>query len=113
MGAFDLPHGEFDLLLENSKGKEWKNVMFTDTIDKGMIADCVEMWSGNYKVLSARFNGIKVEIPTNYHWELRFKGEVLGKFKTRDEAKEEMYRRKALWRKDKSVKVGIPYFAQD
>ena len=114
MGLFDLPRGEFDLLLKGKDGKEnWKNVMFCDSFGTGEVADLVEMWSTNYTVLAARFNGRPVEIPTNYHWELRSKGESLGKYATREEAKAAMYERKALWRKDKTTKVGIPYFVKD
>lgn len=49
MGLFDLPRGEFDLLLKGKDGKEaWKNVMFCDSFDTGEVADLVEMWSTNY-----------------------------------------------------------------
>ena len=53
MSIFGLPTGEFDLLLKK-KGRgrhkeEWKNVMFTDFITQGEIAECVERCSENYK----------------------------------------------------------------
>ena len=113
MGAFDLPRGEFDLLLKDSKGEHWKNVMFADSFDEGEVADIVEMWSVNHKVLAARFNGRPVAIPTRYHWELRYKDEVFGSFKLREEAKEALYQRKAMWRKDKSTRVGCIYFVKE
>ena len=112
MGAFDLPRGEFELLLKKDGEAEWKSVMFTDYIDMGEIADAAEMWSKNYKVLAARYNGREVTIPTNYKWELRYKDEVFGEFKTRAEAVEEMNRRKIERRKDKTVRVGLPYFVK-
>lgn len=113
MGAFDLPSGEFDLLLKDRTGEHWESVMFTDSIDNAVIADCVEMWSENHTVLAARFNGRAVTIPTKYHWELRSKDEVFGKFATREEAKKAMYERKAMWRKDKVTRPGIPVFVKD
>ena len=114
MGAFDLPRGEFDLLLKDKTGAEnWKNVMFADSIYTEEVADLVEMWSVNYTVLAARFNGRPVAIPVKYHWELRYKDECFGKFATREECKNAMYERKAMWRKDKTIKVGLPVFVQD
>ena len=113
MGYFDLPTGEFDLLLKDGKGEQWKNVMFTDSINASEIAECVEEWSVYHKVLKARFNGREVAMPTHYHWELRHKEEAFGSFKTRKEAVEAMYQRKAMWRKDKTIKVGLPCFVTD
>lgn len=113
MGMFGLPTGEFDLLLKDGKGEHWKNVMFTDSLYEEDIADCVEIWSVNYKVLSARFNGRTVSIPTGYHWELRSKDEVFGIYKTRKEAKAAMDERKLLRYKDKSIKVGLPVYVKE
>ena len=120
MGYFDLLNGEFDLLMKkrgrgNSKA-EWKSVMMTDRLYPEEIADCVERWSKNYKVIAARFNGREVKIPEGYHWEVRFKDDVIGCYKTREEAKavtEE--RRMSNWGKPLSehIMIGTIVFVKD
>lgn len=110
MGYFDLPRGEFELLMDD---EGWKSVMLTDNLYKEEIAECVEMWSVKHKVLGARYNGKEVPIPTNYHWELRHKDELLGIYKLRKDAKEEADLRRREYRKDKSVKTGIIKFVED
>ena len=112
-GAFALPTGELDVQLKDGEKVYWKNVACTDWVDKGEIAETVEVWSRNHEVLAVRFNGRELQIPTNYHWELEYKGEVLGTFATRKDAVEEMNARKIERYKDKTVKVGIPKFVQD
>ena len=121
MGYFDLPTGEVELLLKK-KGRgrfkeEWKNVAMTDYIDYGNIAELVERWSKNYKVLGARYNGRNVTIPTEYHWEHRYKDDVYGVYKTRAEVVEAMEkRRQSNWKekdKTKRVPVGLPKFVKD
>lgn len=86
---------------------------FIDRLDKEVLADNVERWSKHHEVLAARYNGRPVMIPTNYHWELQHKGEVLGIFKTREEACEEMNKRKVARYEDKTIKVGLPKYVQD
>lgn len=119
MGAFDLPRGELELNLKPKnkdcyfKEEGWQSVMFTDGLDYETLVGCVEDWTGNYEVLGARYNGRTVTIPKKFHWELQHKGEVLGSFKSRAEAVETMRARKAEWRKDKTVKVGLPKFVLD
>ena len=113
MGAFDLPTGELELLLKDGKGEHWESVLFTDSLDDYDIADSVEEWSVNHSVLAARFNGRMVALPTAYHWELRHRDESFGKFPTRKECMDAMYKRKSMWRKDKTVKVGLPVFVKD
>ena len=120
MGYFDLPSGEFELLMKK-KGKgrfksEWKTVMFTDSLYPSEIADTVEMWSENYVVMSARFNGRKVLIPDNYHWEHRLGDKILGSYTKRAEAKKALEERKHLnFRKSKEerVRVGTIKFVKD
>ena len=113
MGAFDLPTGDFELLLKGKDGTNWQSVMFTDRLDYETIVGCVEDWNKNYEVLGARFNGRAVTIPEKFHWELRYKDEVFGSFKTRAEAVELMKERKAKQREDKTVKIGLPKFVLD
>lgn len=114
MAAFSLPTGDFELLFDDGNGKQWRSVMFTDSISLADIAQCVEEWSINHKVIGARYNGKKVPIPTKYHWDLRLKGEVLeGGFKTRAEAVEAMKKRREMQRTDKSIKAGFPAFIKD
>ena len=113
MGAFDLPTGELELLLKDSKGEHWESVAFTDSVDDYDIVDSVEDWSVNHTVLAARFNGKPVKIPDKYHWELRHRDECFGKFPTRNECVDAMHKRKSMWRKDKTVKVGLPVFVKD
>ena len=112
MGYFDLPRGELELQLKDGKGIHWESVCFTDRLDKETLAMCKEEWSERHEVLAARYNGKEVEIPTNYHWDLRHKDVVFGSYKTREEAVNAMHQRKSMWRKDKTVKIGLPYFAE-
>ena len=121
MGYFDLPTGEFELLLKKrGRGQhkeEWKSVMFTDGLRLEDVASCAEEWSKNYNVLGARYCGRKITIPTGYHWELRYKDNVYGVFKTRAEAAQMMQERKERnWAekiKENRVPVGIPVFVKD
>ena len=106
MGAFDLPTGDFQLLLKDAKGTKWTSVMFTDSLDRSEIAETVEDWSVNHEVLSARYNGREVVIPKKYHWELQLNGEVLGSYKTYKEARAEFDRRRIQYRKDKTTRPG-------
>lgn len=116
---FTLPRGEFDLYLKPRKGADcrseegWKNIMMTDRLEAGEIAESVEEWSKNYEVLGARYNGKEVTIPKNYHWELRSGSEAFGSFKTRKDALEEMHHRKVLRRQDKTIKTGLPVFVEE
>ena len=120
MGYFDLPTGCFELLLKK-KGRgqhkaEWKNVMMTDRLSPGDIADCFERWSQNYRVEGARYNGRAITPPTNYHWERRHFYEVLGRYATRAEAVaacDEV--RSANWKKPKTERLpcGTIDFVQD
>lgn len=120
MGYFDLPTGEFELLLKK-KGRgrfkeEWTSVMFTDRLNDESIADCVERWSENYKVMAARFNGRKVFIPHEYHWELVSKGDVLGEYSKRSDAKKAWDDRRMFnWGKPKEerIPVGVITFVED
>lgn len=121
MGYFDLPTGELELLLKK-KGRgrhkeEWRSVSFTDSLTKEELVSDVENWSKNYKVNSARYNGKVVDIPTNYHWEHRYKDTIFGVYKTRDEVVAEMNKRKEFnWSekdKTKKVPIGSPYFVMD
>ena len=113
MGYFDLPTGELELQLKDKNGVYWESVMFTDWIEQYEIAQTVERWSEHHEVLAARYNGKPVAIPTNYHWELVSKGEVLGSFATRKEAEKAREERKAKWVKDRTVKIGLPEFVKD
>ena len=120
MSIFGLPTGEFDLLLKKrGRGRhkeEWKNVMFTDFITQGEIAECVEDWSRNYKVVAARYNGKKIAIPTNYHWEHKYKDVVYGRYKTRAEVVAAMEIRKTEnYKKPVGEKqpIGTPVFVKD
>ena len=120
MGIFDLPTREFELLLKKKgrgqRKEEWKSVMFTDRLELAEIARCAEEWSRNYRVLGARYNGRNVAIPTDYHWELRYKDNVYGVFKTRAEAVQMMNERKEMnWAekiKENRIPVGIPVFVK-
>ena len=123
MGYFDLPTGDFELLLKK-KGRgnhkpEWQSVMFTDGLTREDIAECAERWGNNYKVMGARYNGREVTIPApgSYHWEHRFKDTVYGVYKTRSEAVAAMQKRKEFnWAekdKTKRIPVGLPYFVAD
>lgn len=117
MGYFDLPRGRVDLNLKPKKGGKydgWTNVMMTDVAEPESIASLVEDWSKGYTVLGARFNGRDVEIPKNYHWELRDRdGEVLAKHKTHAEAAEDAKDRRLKRRTDPTVKVGGVWFKYD
>lgn len=120
MGYFDMPRGRFDLLMKK-KGRgcykaEWKSVAITDSVIPEEIADRVEAWSKNYKVIAARFNGRELPIPTSYHWEHRIKGECIGKYVTREEAKSAVDKRKSEnWYKpkDEKIPVGSIVFVKD
>lgn len=123
MGYFDLPTGDFELLLKK-KGRgnrkaEWRSVMFTDYLDKEIIATCAEEWARNYKVAGARYNGREVNIPSpgSYHWEHRCRDSVYGVYKTRKEVVDAMQKRKEFnWSekdKTKRIPVGIPVFVAD
>ena len=115
MGAFSLPTGDFELLMKKGGSEpKWTSVMFTDALYNSEIADCVERWSVNNTVLGARYNGRAVTIPTNYHWELKFKGgEMTGHYTTRKEAEAAMKELKAKRRTDKTIRIGFPTFVQD
>lgn len=85
-----FPTNEVELLLKRrriSQKPYWKSVMLCGSLYAEDLADLAEDWSDHYEVLGARFNGKEVPIPTKYHWELRRKGEVLGRFTTRKEAR--------------------------
>lgn len=120
MGYFDLPRGQFDLLLKK-KGRgrhssKWECVMMTDSLYPEEIASCVEEWSQNYTVEGARYNGKSVIIPTKYHWELRTKDEVLNHYSTREEAvKARDERRTFNWGKpdESRIPVGTIYFVKE
>lgn len=126
MGYFDLPRGNFELLLKK-KGRgnhkaEWTSVMMTDRLYPGDVEECFEKWGINYKVIGARYNGREVKPLTRYHWEHRIinrkRGvdELLGKYKTRKEAEAAVDERKrANWSrpKDERVAIGTIVFAQD
>lgn len=126
MGYFDLPRGNFELLLKK-KGRgnhkaEWKSVRMTDRLYPGDVEECFEKWGINYKVMGARYNGKEVKPLTRYHWEhriiLRRRGvdELLGKYKTRKEAEAAVDERKrANWSrpKDERFAIGTIVFAQD
>lgn len=120
MAYFDLPTGNFELLLKkrgrgNHKA-EWRSVMFTDSLYNEEIASCAEEWSRNYIVVGAKYNGKDVDIPSpdSYHWEHRHKESLYGIYKTREEVLAAMQERKKFnWaEKDKSkrIPVGRPYF---
>ena len=118
MGFFDLPSGNFELLLSKngSRKQEWKSVMMTDRLYPEEIADCVEQWSKNYKVRGARHNGREVNIPTSYHWELRAKSDVIGSYPTREAAKEAADKRRMQnWgkRDEERIPIGAICFVQD
>ena len=113
MGMFDLPRGEFDLLLKDGKGTHWECVAFTDWINAEEIAMTVEEWSVNHEVLSARFNGKEVTIPKNYHWELVNGADVIGTFNVRKEAQAVWQERRTKYRKDKLEKPGIIKFVSE
>ena len=120
MGYFSLPTGNFELLLKK-KGRgahkaEWKSVMITDSLYQSEVAQCVEDWGRNYKVMGARFKGKAVKIPENYHWEVYTKTEVLGTYKKRADAKAVVDARKeANWHKPKEERVfaGAIRYVQD
>lgn len=85
-----FPSNEVELLLKNRRSSQkpyWKPVMLCGNLYAEDLADLVEDWSNHFKVLGARFNGKEVPLPTKYHWELRRKGEVLGRYSTRKEAR--------------------------
>ena len=117
MGLFDLPTGELELNLKpkrsNCKRNGWTSVAFTDRLYREEIASCVEVWSKDYKVTGARYNGKTIQIPKKYHWEVRNKEEIFGKFKTRAEAVEELNERRLASRRDASVKVGRLVFVEE
>ena len=113
MGHFDLPKGDFELLLGDNGKEEWQSVMMIDRLAKEDIASCVESWSERHKVLGARYNGKDVNIPSNYHWELQHNGETLGRFAKRKEAKLEYEYRRALRFSDKTVVLGSIEFVED
>jgi len=126
MGYFDLPRGNFELLLKK-KGRgnhkaEWQSVMMTDHLYPGDVEEHFERWGINYKVMAARYNGREVKPLTRYHWEHRIiiskRGidELLGKYKTRKEAEAAVDERKrANWSKpkDERVAAGTIVFVQD
>lgn len=116
-----LPTGELELLMK-AKGRgrhkeEWKSVAFTDYLLPEEIADCVERWSGKYKVVAARYNGRKVSIPAKYHWEHRFKDELYGTYKTRKEVSEAMQKRReynwGLKNEADRIPIGTPKFVAE
>jgi hypothetical protein len=113
MGYFDLPTGELELLLEDEKGTKWQSVAFMDVVFPSDLARACEDWSNHYKVKAARFNGKPLKIPTGYHWEVRKRDEVLGAFKTYQEALNDANDRRRAYRTDKTVKTGGVYFAKD
>ena len=114
MGVFDMPRGELELKLKDSKGTHWDSVMLTDYLDMGMVMGCVEEWSVNHKVLSARYNGNVIAFPKKYHWELIADTESLP-FETRAEAEAVMSERRKLRTrlKDKTIKVGSVFLVYD
>lgn len=126
MGYFDLPRGNFELLLKK-KGRgnhkaEWQSVMMTDHLYPGEVEEHFERWGINYKVMAARYNGREVKPLTQYHWEHRIiirkcgVDELLGKYKTRKEAEAAVDERKrANWEKpkDERVAAGTIVFVQD
>lgn len=96
--------------------EEWRSVTFTDRLTEACIAEDVENWSKNYKVLGARYNGRRVTIPTKYHWEHRVGDEVIGRYGTRKEARTawEMRRESNYGKpKDERVPVGMIVFVKD
>lgn len=103
MGIFDLPSGDFELLFKDNGKEEWKSVMMIDRLTKEEIAECVERWSENHIVTGARYNGRIVEIPTEYYWEIRSKGETLQRFSKRKDAVKELEKRRLINRKNKAV----------
>lgn len=119
MGLFDLPTGNFELKLKPKsndcyyKEEGWQSVMMTDRLDYEMVVGIVEDHEKDYEVHGARYNGKPIKVPNKYHWELRHKDEVFGSFKTRAEAVALMQQRKAMRRKDKNIKVGLPKFVLD
>lgn len=113
MGYFDLPSGDFELLFGDNGTQRWESVMFTDSLSKSDIADCVEQWGKKYKILGARYNGKDVAIPVNYHWEMQKDGETLGRWKTREEASEDMNKRRRERKTDKTILIGRIVFVQD
>ena len=129
MGYFDLPRGNFELLLKK-KGRgnrkaEWQSVMMTDHLYPGDVEECFERWGINYKVLGARYNGKEVKPLTRYHWEhyikVRgarggYKEKVLGKYSVRADAVLAVDKRKSMnWGlpKEKRVLAGNIRFVQD
>lgn len=116
MGYFDLPTGEVELLLKKrGRGRftaEWRGVSFTDRPNREEIAQLVEDWSKNYKVMGVRYNGREIAIPTGYHWEVWVKvdrhEELFGCYATRAEARAVVEsRRDANWGKPKEERIPI------
>ena len=120
MGYFDLPRGNFELLLKK-KGRgnhkaEWQSVMMTDHLYPGDVEEHFERWGINYKIMAARYNGREVKPLTRYHWERRFKDDILGKYATRAEAEaavQEQRRRNWGVPIGERVMVGTIVFVQD
>lgn len=117
---FWMPTGNFELLMKK-KGRgnhkpKWESVMLTDRLTSGDIAECVEHWQKNNKVIAARYDGREVFIPTEYHWEHRIKNEVIGCYSTRAEAIAVMEeRRHSNYRKprEERIPVGGVYFVEE
>ena len=107
-----MPTGDFELQFKDGDKTYWKSVMITDSPSKEEIAQCVEEWE-NRNVLAARYNKKPVEIPTNYHWELRFGKECFGVFKKRKDAYAAMIDRKNRKRNGENIKAGFVCFIED
>ena len=60
MGAFDLPTGNLELLIDG----KWESVWFADTITDEDIASCAVQWSEEgHDVAGARYNGHERPVP--------------------------------------------------
>ena len=120
MTNFNLPTGDFELLLRKKCGvqskSEWKSVMFADSLTEEEIAMCTEKWAKNYKIEGARYNGKAVNIPTSYHWEHRINGETIGCYSVRKDAENAVNERKRLNRrnlKEYRIPIGGIWYVKD
>ena len=123
MGTFSMPTGELELRVKpradvsaTLKEEAWMSVMFTDGLTTDELAESVEDWSTKYEVIGARYNGKELDIPKNYHWELRNKKDPsiqFGHYDSFREAHTDMISREHLRKTDKTVLTGGPVLVQD